>query len=170
MSDQSKRNKSLLQELPYYNVNIALNHGQFNNLTQSCKLPSTNNKKNCSLHVIDLFEKINKLINKHFLLNVLPDYKIKQLTKPWITQEVCKSIKIKNHLLSSEDTFMYTYYRNKIITFIRISKRLYYVQYFESNKKQMRKIWDGINKLIHNKTALSNSITSLRDPVSNESL
>ena len=32
----------------------------------------------------------------------------------------------------------------------------------------MRKIWDGINKLIHNKTTLSNSITSLRDPVSNE--
>ena len=56
LKQQSKCNKSLLKELPYYSVNIILAHGQFNNLTDSCSLPSKKYlEKLRGLHDLDLF-------------------------------------------------------------------------------------------------------------------
>ena len=64
---------------------------------------------------------------------------ISQLSKPWITQGLRKSIKIKNSLFYSGDIDMYKYYRNKISVLTRLSKKAYYHKYFEDNITNIKK-------------------------------
>ena len=61
------------------------------------------------------YNKLNKLVNKHAPLKIVSKRKAKQLSKPWITSGLCKSIKIKNDLFYSGDTATYKLYRNKIL-------------------------------------------------------
>ena len=68
----------------------------------------------------------------------------KQFSKPWITKGIRKSIKIKNKLFHSTNKNKYKLYRNKITTLTRISKNLYYNQYFNNNIKNMKLTWEGI--------------------------
>ena len=57
--------------------------------------------------VNDLFSsfhnKFNKLVNKHAPMKTISNRKAKQLSKPWITQGLRTSIKIKNKLYASGD-------------------------------------------------------------------
>ena len=84
--------------------------------------------------------------------------------KPWITKRLRKSIKIKNALFYSGDIDKYKYYRNKLLTLSRTSKKLYYSAYFSDNMTNMRQTWAGINSLINCDGRCSNSITSLKYP------
>ena len=106
------------------------------------------------------YNKLNKLVNKHAPLKIVSKRKAKQLSKPWITSGLRKSIKIKNDLFYSGDTATYKLYRNKILSLTRQSKRLYYQSYFSSNLNNMKKTWEGINTLInkHRKTKLVSSL------------
>ena len=54
-----------------------------------------------------------------------------------------------NKLYASGDEVRYKQYRNKIYTLIRLSKRKYYVTFFENNMANMKKTWQGINELLH---------------------
>ena len=76
--------------------------------------------------------------------------KAKQRTKPWITKGLIKSIKIKNKLFYSGDKDKYKLYRNKILLLTRLSKKLYYHNYFETNLHNMKKTWEGINNRHYN--------------------
>ena len=42
----------------------------------------------------------------------------------------------------------YKYYRNKVSSLIKHSKREYYSDYFKTNSKNIRNIWKGIKQLI----------------------
>merc|ERR1711881_831641 len=44
---------------------------------------------------------------------------------------------------------LYKYYRNRIVTLLRQSKKKYYSDYFEEHKQNMKKTWDGIRNLIN---------------------
>ena len=77
-----------------------------------------------------IYNKLNKLINKHVPLKPLSKRKFKQFSKPWISKGLIKSIKIKNALFASGDTDKYKFYRNKITSITRHSKKLYYHKYF----------------------------------------
>ena len=50
------------------------------------------------------YNELNKLVNKHAPLKSVSKRKAKQLSKPWITRGLRKSIKIKNDLFYSGDT------------------------------------------------------------------
>ena len=50
-----------------------------------------------------IYNKLNKLVNKHAPLKPLSKRKFKQSLKPWITKGLLKSIKIKNALFASGD-------------------------------------------------------------------
>ena len=89
------------------------------------------------------YNKLNKLVNKHAPLKIVSKRKAKQLSKPWITRGLRKSIKIKNDLFYSGDTATYKLYRNKILSLSRQSKRLYYQSYFSSNLNNMKKNLGG---------------------------
>jgi len=101
------------------------------------------------------YNKLNKLVNKHAPLKTVSKRKAKKLSKPWITRDLRKSIKIKNDHFYSGDTATYKLYRNEILSLSRQSKRLYYHFYFSSNLNNMKKTWEGINTLIISTERLS---------------
>ena len=61
------------------------------------------------------------------------------LSKPWITTGLKVSIRMKNKLYASGDEVRYKYYRNKISSLRRISKRNYCTDYFEAKMKNIKK-------------------------------
>ena len=102
------------------------------------------------------------LVNKHALLKPLSNRKFKQSLKPWITKGLLKSIKIKNALFASGDIDKYKFYRNKIITLIQQSKKLYYHTYFTQHMNDMKKTWTGINEIMNRSKRKSKPIVCLK--------
>ena len=80
-----------------------------------------------------LYNKVNKLLNKQAPYKTLSQRRVKQMQKPWITRGLRKSIKVKNRLLYSGNKAQYKIYRNKILLLSRLSKKLYYHNYFSQN-------------------------------------
>ena len=113
-----------------------------------------------------LYNKVNKLLNKHAPYKTLSQRRVKQMQKPWITRGLRKSIRVKNRLLYSGNKAQYKIYRNKILLLSRLSKKLYYHNYFSQNLTNMKNTWAGINSLINNKRRDFKSISSIIHPVS----
>lgn len=126
----------------------------------------TNIKRNSTIDQLftDFYNKLNKVIDKHAPLKTVSARIRKQMSKPWITKGIRKSIKIKNALYWKGNTERYKLYRNKIIQLSRLSKKNYYHKYFENHLNNMRKTWQGINEVINRKSKKSRSITKLRHP------
>ena len=56
-----------------------------------------------------IYNKLNKLVNKHAPLKPLSKRKFKQSLKPWITKGLLKSFKIKNALFALGDIDKYKF-------------------------------------------------------------
>ena len=50
--------------------------------------------------------------------------------------------------------------RNKIVTSTRKSKKDHFTQYFQENNNKLKKVWQGINSIIANKS-VNNNVSSL---------
>jgi len=85
------------------------------------------------------YTKFNKIVNKHAPIKAISNRKAKQLSKPWITRGIQKSIQIKNKLYSTGDAINYKLYRNKICTLTRLSKQQYYSNSFMTTWETWRK-------------------------------
>ena len=85
------------------------------------------------------YNKLNKLINKHAPLKPISWRKIKSFSKPWITKGIRKSIKMKNKLLYGGNIKLFKIYRNKISTLTRLSKKLYFHNYFLNNTSNLKR-------------------------------
>ena len=94
------------------------------------------------------YKNINRLINKHAPLKDLSKRRLKLLTKPWLTKGIRRSIRVKNNLFFNSNWNKYKQYRNNLTTLIRLSKQQYYQNFFNSNIKNMRQTWKGINELL----------------------
>ena len=105
----------------------------------------TDNQNDIDRTFSNFFNTLNKLVNKHAPLKPVSKRQAHRFMKPWITKGLRKSIKIKNALFCSGDIDKYKYYRNKLLTLSRLSKKLYYSAYFTDNMTSMRKAWAGIN-------------------------
>ena len=66
---------------------------------------------NCAFST--LYNKPNKLINKHAPVKSVSRCKFKQFCKPWITKGLRKSIKMKNPLFTSSDNKKFTQTRRR---------------------------------------------------------
>ena len=87
------------------------------------------------------------------------------MLKPWITCKLRKSIKVKNRFYHSGSKALYKIYRDKIILILsRLSKKLYYHNYFSHNLTDMENTWAGINTLINNKRKHFKRISSIIYP------
>ena len=91
---------------------------------------------------------LNKFLDKYAPLKTLSKSKLKTFSKPWITQGILKSIKIKNNLYKklcktknnqnkAALNLKFKQYRNLIKTLTRRSKNDYYYHFFETNKKKI---------------------------------
>ena len=122
------------------------------------------NGANCPDKLFSTFyNKYNKIVNKHAPFKRLSNRKAKQLSKPWITTGIKASIAVKSKLYASGDDSRYKYYRNKICSSIRLSKKRYYYEYFEYNVTNMKKTWEGINELLYRRKRNFKNITQLKD-------
>ena len=80
------------------------------------------------------------------------------LSKPWITQGICKSIKAKNKLLkhyitskSQSNHSRYKIYKNNLKHILIVSKKFYYKEYFTYHVNNAKATWKGIKQLIISK-------------------
>ena len=97
-----------------------------------------------------------KLFNQHF-----PKRKIKikyNNRKPWLTDGLKKSIRIKNKLYmkyikikSAYYECTYKMYRNRLTRLIKIAERKYYADLLESNKSNLKKTWNILKTIINKK-------------------
>ena len=94
-------------------------------------------------------------INQHAPFKRVSKRQAKLKRKPWITTGILKSISVKNKLykrfLKSKDKFWYQrykYYRETLNHLIRKSKRMFYKDYFDDCKNDIKNVWKGINDLI----------------------
>ena len=113
------------------------------------------------------YNRFNKIINNHAPFKTPSNRRIKQLTKSWITKGIRASIKIKNKLYMSGENAKYKYYRNKISTLTRISKRQFYLNYFNDNLSNMKKTWEGINNLLNRNKKKPVRINAIKQPTGN---
>ena len=112
-----------------------------------------------------LNENILNIFNQHAPIKILSNKEAKNLLKPWISKGILGSIKIKNKYYSKYmknlDPFWYTkykVYRDKINHLIRISKIMYYKNYFKQFNTNIKKTWSGIRTLLSNKKTAQTSI------------
>ena len=102
---------------------------------------------------------VNRILDKHDPIKIIEIKENKITSKPLVTRGIKTSIKIrdkfykqmiktksKQQKLSKHNS--YKKYRNKITELLRISRQTYYQKYFEKNKKNSKRIWQGIHEII----------------------
>ena len=101
------------------------------------------------------YSTLSEFIDIHIPLKQLSKKDSKLKTKPWITSAIRTSIKIKNNLykkfLKTKSSYYQTkfkVYRNKLNHLIKISKRVYYNNYFSIHLNDGKRIWKGIKQII----------------------
>ena len=79
------------------------------------------------------YSRLSNIIDRHIPIKKLSAKEIKQLSKPWITSGIRRSIRIKNKLykrfIKTQSVYYHTkfkLYRNKLNHLIKISKVNYY--------------------------------------------
>ena len=110
------------------------------------------------------------VINKHAPYITLTKMQIDWSKKPWIGKRIQSLIKQKEHLyskyLSKKSKFWYNRYRSlcdMVKKCTAESKKKYFAWYFKTNINNSKKIWKGINEIIHNKHARSSEAIFLDD-------
>ena len=92
---------------------------------------------NVNVSMENFVNNMNDLLDKHAPFKKISKYKLKFKTKPWITAALQKSISIKNSLFKkyirlkspvkkNEVHQQYKYYRNRLSTSMKKSKKNYY--------------------------------------------
>ena len=105
----------------------------------------------------------NQIIDKHAPLRKLNKKEFKQRYKPWISLGIRKSIERKNKLfnkyIKTKDSYIkstlyseYKLLRNQINNIISDSRKQYYINYFQGNSSNLRKVWQGIKEIINIKS------------------
>ena len=105
----------------------------------------------------DFFFKLDGCVNRHAPLKKLTNKEFKLKQKPWITSKILKMISIKNKLINrkkrqpNNDNIkrLYNIFRNRVNRELNKSKKDYYSQYFDDNKTNSKKIWEGIRSIIN---------------------
>ena len=116
-------------------------------------------------NLIFLNDNMLNIFNQHAPIKQLSNKETKNLLKPWISKGILASIKIKNLYYSKYmkclDPFWYVKYktyRDKINHLIRISKNIYYKNYFKRFNTNLKKTWSGIKTFLSNHKTAQTSI------------
>ena len=120
------------------------------------------------VHIICKYyhDQVTNVINKHYPYRTLTNEELKWINKPWIDKRLQGLIKEKNNLYhkylsKNRDQFWYGRYSSLkddvLKPQLERAKTNHFVRYFEQNINNSKKIWDGINEIIHNKFTKINS-------------
>ena len=116
------------------------------------------------------YDKLNQIIDKHLPFKKLSRKEIKFSSKPWITKGIKTSINLKNKLykkyLKTKHSYYlckFKYYRNRINHLLKISKKVYYSNYFQQHIKNGKKVWNGIRQIVQYKAKNTRTINKIKD-------
>ena len=117
----------------------------------------------------DFYFKLNGCVDRHAPIKKLSSKEVKLKSKPWITADLSKMIKIKNKLFqrkkrqpSNENVKqLYNIFRNRVNRELKRSKKDHYSSYFEEHSNNIRKTWVGIRSLINVKNSSKPDISQL---------
>jgi effector-binding domain-containing protein len=121
----------------------------------------------------------DQLLDKYAPVKHLSKKQLKQRDKPWIDNDILKSIKDKDNvyrkLISEKNPTRRESYKadcnkrkNEITKNIRLKKKAYYKTYFQKHSQNAKKMWAGINEIIHTKSKNNNSPNCIEQMLNNE--
>ena len=131
-----------------------------------------NNLTNVNEQFNDFYWRLENCVDRHAPLKKINKEEQKLRSKPWITSQIKKIIKQRDKALkrlkrqpNNEDVkTLYKKFRNKVNREIKKSKKSYYKNYFEENKNNIKKTWNGIKSIINpNSNSISNKILQLNN-------
>ena len=122
-----------------------------------------------SVLMADMHEKLNGCVERHKPLKRLTPKEIKTKMKPWITPDILRLIRIRDKLFARKKRQpsnehvkqVYNQARNRVNHKMKTSKKEYRKAYFERFCKDIKKIWEGIRKIVYVKKNTSFSISHL---------
>ena len=131
------------------------------------------NLGNINISTEKFISKINNLINDWAPLKELSNAKQKLQNKPWITKGILKSIKNKNKqyrkMCRTKDLTKrkkieqeFKTYKNYLLKITRTSKFKHYNNYFQENRLNLFKTWEGIRDIINITKKSKNNINSIQ--------
>ena len=117
----------------------------------------------------DFIWKLTGCADRHVPMKKLNAKEVKLKSKPWITNELSKMIRIKNKLFerkkrqSSNENVkqLYNIFRNRVNRELKKSKKTYYTSYFEEHNNNIKKTWEGIRKIVNTKNTINYGISQL---------
>ncbi len=117
----------------------------------------------------DFYWRLEGCVDRHAPLKKLNRKDLKLKSKPWITPEIIRLIKERNNLFkrkkrqpSNENVNrLYNLFRNRINRELKKSKKVYYTKYFEENKNNIKKTWEGIKSIINSNNGVSSKVSQL---------
>ena len=129
--------------------------------------------------VSTLLSVTDQLLDKYAPVKRLSKKQLKQRDKPWIDNDILKSIKDKDNiyrkLISEKNPTRRESYKadcnkrkNEITKNIRLKKKAYYKTYFQKHSQNAKKMWSGINEIIHTKSKNKNSPNCIEQMLNNE--
>ena len=118
----------------------------------------------------DFYFKLEGCINRHAPIKQLTQKQLKYASKPWISPEIQKLIRIRNNIFKRKKNDphnlnirrLYNKFRNRVNRELKKSKINFYTNYFETNDKNIKKTWEGIKSLVNIKKANINTINQLK--------
>ena len=141
------------------------------------------NKKDVNNSFDNFMVKINEILDKHMPYKKISYKEFKNRYKPWINKEILDSIKEKNKLFKKyvnckdnlRRSILFTEYKlrkNNVLQATRRNKKEFFLNYFNKNNKNLKKIWEGIKQIINIKSkqfnqpsCLTHGERTLTDPV-----
>ena len=116
--------------------------------------------------------RFDSLYDEYVPLKQLTRRQANLLLKPWITKGIHISMEIRDNLnndylrvpdsLPDLKKFLrsrYKFYRNRIVSLIRASKKIYYSRYFLQNFGNLRKLWQGVREIVSSSSSSSSTIS-----------
>ena len=131
-------------------------------------------------HFDFFYEKTSTCIDSHVPRKRVTKRKLKLRTKPWINSEIQRLMAYRDKLFKKminhptpSNKYLYSKFRNRVVTEQRKGKIKYFQNYFEKHKSNMKMLWSGIKSVINtnSKTQFSNiphlldKGTQVNDPV-----
>ena len=131
------------------------------------------NRNNADLSSELFLKKIEQLINFWTPLQRVSNKKKKLRNKPWVTKGLLKSFETKNRLIGKmcqtknplkreELVNKVKTYKKYILSLTRKSKANYFNNFYQENKLNILKTWEGIRKIINITTKGSNKINCIQ--------
>ena len=104
---------------------------------------------------LDFHFKLKGCVDSHAPIKQLKPKEVKLPNKPWITPEISKMIKIRNKTFARKKRQpnnvnikrIYNLFRNRVLRELKKSKKMYYQDYFEEDKTNIKNIWSAYERL-----------------------